>query len=413
MTELLIGRQPIFNRSLEVIGYELFYRTPLSPDRSVITDGDKATMHVLFNAFSMIGFENLVGQGIGFVNVTDNFINGKYPIPFPPEKLALEVLESVKITPQLVDALGKLWSQGYMIALDDVVDIARVMPLLHVARIIKLDLPQINPNDLAPMVDYLRQLDVKLVAEKVETMAEFEMCHKLGFDFFQGYFLFKPNVVRTQAIDSSKAVIIHAMSVINDPMATFRELEDYISRDVSITYKLLRVVNSAYYANHITIRTIGQAVSMMGMERLRGWLTLLLITSSQHKPHELTVTAITRAKFCEMLAQASKVDSQHSGIYFVVGLFSVLNAFMDMPLVKALQGLPLSDEIMEALLFYKGAPGVVLKAVMAYERGDLNKVLELNIAPEAVVEAYVTTLKWVNVQMEVIKDVLEDDKAER
>jgi EAL and modified HD-GYP domain-containing signal transduction protein len=349
-----------------------------------------------------------VGQGIGFINVTENFILGKYPIPFPPEKLALEVLEDVKITPQLVDALGRLWSQGYVIALDDVTDIARVMPLLHVARIIKFDLPQINPDDLQPMIDYLRQLDVKLVAEKVETMAEFERCQKMGFDLFQGYFLYKPNVVRTQNIDSSKAVIIHAMSVINNPMTTFRELEDYISRDVSITYKLLRVVNSAYYGNRITIRTIGQAISMMGMERLGGWLTLLLITSSQHKPHELTVTAITRAKFCELLAQARHVDAQHSGIYFVVGLFSVLNAFMDLPLVKAIHGLPLSDEIVEALLFYKGDPGQVLKSVIAYERGDLNKILELNIAPETVVEVYVTTLKWVNVQMEVIKDVLEN-----
>jgi len=411
MTELLIGRQPIFNRSLDVIGYELFYRTPQSPNRAVIMDGDKATMEVLFNSFSMIGFENLVGQGIGFINVTENFIKGKYPIPFPPEKLALEVLETVKITPQLVEALGRLWSQGYVIVLDDVVDIARVLPLLHVAKIIKLDLPQINPEDLPGMIEYLRQLDVKLVAEKVETMAEFEMCHKLGFDLFQGYFLYKPNVVRAQGIDTSKAVIIHAMSVINNPMVTFAQLEDYISRDVTVSYKLLRVVNSAYYGNSITIRTIGQAVSMIGLERLRGWLTLLLITSSQNKPHELTVTAITRAKFCELLALARKVDPQHSGIYFVVGLFSVLNAFMDMSLEKAIQGLPLSNEIVEALLFHKGAPGEILKTVIAYERGELNKSMELNIAPEAVVGAYVETLKWVNTQMKVINEVLFNMKS--
>ena len=370
-------------------------------------------MHVLFNAFSVIGFENLVGEGLGFVNVTENFITGKYPIPFPPEKLALEVMENVRITPQLVDALGKLWSQGYVIVLGGIADIAKVMPLLHVARIIKLDVSQINLDDLQSMVDYLRQLDVKLVAQKVETMAEFELCHKLGFDLFQGYFLYKPNVVRSQNIDSSKAVIIHAMSVINNPMATFTDLEAYISRDVSITYKLLKVVNSAYFSNRIAIRTIGQAVSMMGMERLRGWLTLLLITSSQHKPHELTVTAIMRAKFCETLAQARNVDTQHSGVYFVVGLFSVLSAFMDMPLEKAIQGLPLSEEIVEALLYQKGEPGQVLNAVLAYERGDLTKTIELNISADAVVEAYVSTLKWVNTQMVVINELLADNKAGR
>jgi EAL and modified HD-GYP domain-containing signal transduction protein len=144
---------------------------------------------------------------------------------------------------------------------------------------------------------------------------------------------------------------------------------------------------------------------MMGMERLRGWLTLLLIMSSENKPHELTVTAITRAKFCELLAQARQVDAMHSGIYFVVGLFSVLNAFMDTTLEKAIQGLPLSDEIVEALLFHKGHPGEVLKAVLAYEKGDLNKVLELNILPANVTDAYLKTLQWVNLQVEVLKEV--------
>jgi len=411
MTELLIGRQPIFDRSLEVIGYELFYRTPQSPNQARIVDGDKATMEVLFNTFSLIGFENLAGQGLGFINVTENFINGKFPIPFPPEKLALEITENVRITPSLVEALERLWTKGYIIVLSGLADIARVIPLLHLARIIKLDISQINAEDLPAMVEYLRQVDAKLGAEKVETMAEFEMCHKLGFDLFQGYFLFKPNVVRAQAIDTSKAVIIHAMSVINNPMVTFAQLEDYISRDVTVTYKLLRVVNSAYYGNSVTLRTVGQAVSMIGLERLRGWLTLLLMTSSQNKPHEMTVTAITRAKFCELLAQSRNIDLQHSGVYFVVGLFSVLNAFMDMPMVKAIQGLPLSKEIMEALLYNTGEPGEVLKVVIAYERGELSKALELNIAPEAVVEAYVTTLKWVNAQMTVINEVLFNMKS--
>ena len=232
MGDMLIGRQPIFNRALDVIGYELLYRTPHMPHRAHIVDGDQATTQVLLNAFSMVGFENLVGNKLGFVNVTENFLLGKYPIPFPPGVLALEVLENVHITPQLIEALYSLSEQGYLIVLDDVKNVENVQPLLNVTRMVKLDLPSINRVNLQGMITYFKSAGIKLLAEKVETHQEYEYCQRLGFDYFQGYFLYRPNVIRARHIDSAKQVIIQALAAINDPQVSFNALDKYLSRDV-------------------------------------------------------------------------------------------------------------------------------------------------------------------------------------
>jgi c-di-GMP phosphodiesterase len=406
MKDLLIGRQPIFNRSLDVIGYELLYRTPQSPQRASIVNGDQATTQVLLNAFTLIGLENLVGQKLGFVNVTENFILGKFPIPISPSSLALEVLENVRITPQLIEALEALSQQGYKIVLDDVKDIEPILPLLRVARIVKLDLPSIHRVDLPDFISYFRRLGIKTVAEKVETIREYEYCQRMGFDYFQGYFLYRPNVIRTQRIDSARDVIAQTLAMINKPQTTFADLDKYLARDVSITYKLLKLVNSAYFSNRVSVRTISQAIALIGTNYLAGWLTLLLYSSSINKPPELTVTAMVRARFCEMLAEARDVRHQHLDVYFVIGLFSVMDAFLDMPLEKAIQGLPLSEEIVSALLWHEGDAGKTLDVVIAYEKGDLDRALELGLSPEMVTNIYAKTLQWVNTFMKIMQESL-------
>jgi EAL and modified HD-GYP domain-containing signal transduction protein len=273
-----------------------------------------------------------------------------------------------------------------------------------VADIVKLDLPSINRANLPGMIAYFKEVGVKLVAEKVETYQEYERCQRMGFDYFQGYFLYRPNVFRARRIDSAREVIAQALTAVNNPQTTFADLDKYLARDVTITYKLLRMVNSAYFSNRVSVRTISQAVSIIGTHYLVGWLTLLLFSSSENKPHELTVTAMTRARFCEMLAQAKNVSRQHLDIYFVIGLFSVMDAFFDMPLEKALQGLPLSEEIVNALLWYRGDAGRTLETVIAYEKGDLTRVLDLGLSAETVTDIYAKTLQWVNDFLKIMQE---------
>jgi EAL and modified HD-GYP domain-containing signal transduction protein len=391
MTEIYIGRQPLFNSKIEVIGYELLYRSYYS-DYARFTDEDQATMRVILNTFAEIGFDNLVGDKIAYINVTRNFLTGKYPIPFPAERVVLEVLENIPVDAQLIEALSRLKRSGYRIALDDVTSIERVLPLLKFTNIAKIDLRLVNRQKLPDLVMAYKNRGVRVLAEKVETQEEFELCKSLGFDYFQGYFLCKPSTIRSRHLDSSRMVILRSIARLQDPKISFQDLEEVVTQDVSISYKLLKLVNSAYYSLSSPVKSISQAISYIGLDPLRGWMTLLLLSSIVDKPHELTTIALIRAKMCEQFARASGetiVDS-----YSLVGLFSVLDAYMDLPMYEVIYGLPLSTEITDALLYRSGSHGHVLDMVMAYERGDWDKVRKLPFNPEKTRQMFSQSILW-------------------
>ncbi|MEI7990336.1 MAG: HDOD domain-containing protein, partial [Chloroflexota bacterium] len=228
--------------------------------------------------------------------------------------------------------------------------------------------------------------------EKVETIEELEYCQKLGFDFFQGYYLCKPNIVQGKRMDTSRLVVVNAIARIQDPEANFKKLEELIAQDSTLTYKLIRLVNSAYYSTANEVKSIGQAISLIGTDNLRGWLMLVLMASIDNKPHELTMIGLLRARFCEMLARAKgvKVTDQ----YFMIGLLSIMDALLDMPIDQVVIGLNLSDDIVEALLNRKGLPGSILSLVIAYEQGDMEKMMMLGLRPEAISDSYIKSLKW-------------------
>ncbi|MCE1254982.1 MAG: HDOD domain-containing protein [Anaerolineae bacterium] len=395
MAELLIGRQPIFNRKLDVVAYELLYRSVSQPNQAEFRDGDHATTRVILNTFSEIGLDNIVGQGKAYINATRNFLLGKYPIPLPANRVVLEVLEDIPIDQELIDALQNLSKAGYWIALDDVVSLQEVGPLLRLAKIVKIDLAAVDRDFLYDMVVYLKKLNILLLAEKVETQQEYDYCYRLGFDFFQGYFLCKPSIVKGRRLDASKLVALRSLSKLQDPQATFQELEAIISMDVALGYKLLKLVNSGYYSLSTTVKSIRQAISFIGVNQLRAWMTLLLMTSVENKPNELTTIALQRAKLCEMFARATKRSQVET--YFLVGLLSVLDALMDMPMDRVLGNIPVSPEVADALIAHKGEYGEILDAVMAYEQGNWENVLELKINSNELRDIYFEAIHWVNV----------------
>jgi len=396
MTEIFVGRQPIFNQKQEVFGYELLYRSLEQPDLADISDQDQATTDVILNTFSEIGLDQLVDTGKAFINVTRNFLIGKYPIPFPPEKVILEVIETTKIDKRLVHALTELHRQGFEIALDDVVDLEDVEPLLDIASIAKIDIPQFeNADQLNYLVFALKKQEIKLLAEKVETLKFFDYCKRLGFDYFQGYFLCKPNVISRRRVDTSRIIVMQSIAKLQDPEADFKTIEDIVIKDVSLSYKLLKVANSAHFSPIDEIKSISQAISFIGLNQLRGWLTLLLLSSISKKPHELTTIAMTRAKMCEILARSTgKVEPEAS---FLVGLFSVLDALFDANMKDIVKDLSLSNDITEALVGRKGALGTMLKVTIAHERGMWDKLQTLSIAPETIQNAYIEAVKYSNI----------------
>ena len=394
MSELLVGRQPIFNRSMEVYAYELLYRSDQN-NQAVFNDGDQATMQVILNSLVEIGLENIVGDSWAFINLTRNFLLGKYPIPLPANRVVLEVLEDVKSDCELVKAVGDLRNAGFMIALDDVSDLNRINPFCDFSPIIKLDLMQIDPFVLPEIAAGVKACGLRLLAEKVETQAEYINRKRLGFDYFQGYFLCKPNIIRGKKMDTSRLVIMQSIAMLQNQRSSFSDLESVIARDVSLSYKLLRLANSGYYSFSTEVKSLRQAISLIGLDTMRGWMSLLLMSSLQDKPHELTNIALQRARMAENLARI--YGQQQTEVFFLVGLFSVLDALMDQPMQQIVNDLKLSNVVANALLGYEGLAGQILYAIQAYEKGDWKTVMMLNLPPETINKVYLDSIKWTNV----------------
>lgn len=397
MTDLLVGRQPIFNRNKDVIGYELLYRALQTDKTARITDGDFATTQVLLNTFSEIGLDNIVGQGFAFINFTRNFLVGKYPISLPPERVVVEVLEDIALDKPLIESLKKFKESGFQIALDDVISANRVLPLqgLGLASVVKIDLMGVNRVLLPDIANTLKQTGVLLLAEKVETLADYDLCYRLGFDFFQGYYLCKPNVVVGKKMESSRLIVMRLLAQVTDPKADFHEIEMLISQDVGLSYKLLKLVNSGYYSLSTTVNSIRQAISLIGLSQLRGWMMLILMSTVDDKPHELTAIALQRAKMCEMLGKAFG-DSQAES-FFLAGLFSVLDAIMDIPMSQVVASIPLTPEVISALIHHEGKIGLALTTILALEQGDWENADKTGLSPERLQSIYFESIKWATI----------------
>jgi c-di-GMP phosphodiesterase len=234
----------------------------------------------------------------------------------------------------------------------------------------------------------------KLLAEKVETQERFDLCKKLGFDFFQGYFFCSPRVIKGSRLPANRLPIIRLLAALNNAEATMEELEGLISQDVALSYRLLKYINSAFFGLSRDIESIRHALVLLGVRSVRRWATLISMAAATDKPHELMVTAMVRAKMCELLAKALRAEATDP--YFTVGLFSVLDALMDAPMEKTLAALPLSAEVEAALLKRAGPLGKVLDAAVAYERADWERLAALDLPPAAIRRAYLDAIAWVD-----------------
>jgi EAL and modified HD-GYP domain-containing signal transduction protein len=392
----LLARQPIFDGNMQVVAYELLCR---NKDLKFIstTDGDAASSQVLLNAFTELSIEQVVGKHQAYVNFTRTLLNS--PPPFNRQKLVIEVLEGQRVDAAMLHSLKQLREQGYTIALDDFELDGNSESLVAYADIIKLDVLSLSPEKLRHHIDYLKPFGVTLVAEKVETYEMFEQCKALGFDLFQGYFLAKPRVITGRKISENKQTVLQLLSALHDQDAPIDKIERMIARDTLLSFKLLRLVNSAAFGLSRNVESLRQAIMLLGLTKLRNWVNLLALSNLSGKPHELSIAALTRARMCEMIAteinQRSRPDS-----YFTVGLLSTLDAFLDSPLEELLGTLSLSDTLNQAMLNHSGPEGMVLQIVQAHEQGrwqeiDWDYLAGVGLTPERMAEIYVESLHWV------------------
>ncbi|MEJ2344107.1 MAG: HDOD domain-containing protein [Gammaproteobacteria bacterium] len=391
MQELFLGRQPIFDRQLTVVGYELLYRAG-DVGRAEIVNGDEATARVLLNSFIEIGLPKLVGPSTAFINLTRNFIVNQDLLPPASERVVLEVLEDIEADEELIGAVSSLAAMGYTIALDDFIYNESLRPLVEVADIVKIDLRTLDPAALNRHVELLRQYPVRLLAEKVETPDELNACRELGFELFQGNFLCSASNVCSRRLPANRMSILRLLAKLQRPQTTVDDLEHVIAQDVTLSYKLLRYLNSAAFFGRREISSIRHAIVYLGERAVRNWASLVALAAIDDKPPELISTSLVRGRMCELLARAAQ--REEPGAAFIAGMFSVLDAIMDAPLPELLDELPLAGPIREALLSHRGPFGDILENTVAYDRGEWDQVGCAGLDPGEIGVAYVQAVEW-------------------
>jgi len=229
-----------------------------------------------------------------------------------------------------------------------------------------------------------------LLAKEIETLDVFDTCRKLGFDYFQGFFLTRPNFESGQKVPVSRLATLRLLAKLYDPDIEFHDLEEIIRNDVALSYRLLRLINSVFYSRPKKIESTRQALTLLGLHRIREWVSMLILSEIVEKPHYLVITALERAKMCELLT----LKAQKMEMGFMVGLFSILDVLLDMPLEDILSSLPVSHEISSALLQHKGSLGKVLHCVLAYQHGEWEEALSTGLDPGVIREAFLESLDW-------------------
>lgn len=391
-TQVLVGRQPIYNQKLDVVAYELLYRDANNEDSAEFHDADQATTEVIINTFLEIGLQNITGQLPAYINLTRSYLLGEKTLPIQKDQIVLEVLENVEIDSQLVDSLRELSKQGYTIALDDYLYQEHHDELIKIADIIKIDVLSLSQDDIKHQVDILKKHDVTLLAEKIETQDIFEFCKSSGFDLYQGFFLSKPKTISGQQISTNRLPILRLMSMLYDENVEISDLENIINQDVSLSYRLLRYINSSFYGLRIKIESVNHALVLLGIIKIRHWISLICLTRIEDKPSYIITTALVRSRMCELLAEAS--GDRNSNSYFTVGLFSSLDALLDMTMEKILATMPLSEAIVQALLNGDGIMGAALNCTLQYERGNWEAVSFCELDISTIKDCYLQSIKW-------------------
>lgn len=369
-SEVVVARQPIFDPRLRAVGYELLFR-PGQAGTALVTDPETATATVVLNSFTELGLERMVGRRPAWINVSREFVLSGLAQSIPPERVLLEILEDQLIDEELVAAVAALKQRGYRLALDDFRYDPAAEPLLGLVDVVKLDLLDLGREQLAAEVARLRPYGVSLLAEKLEAREDFAFCAEVGCDLFQGYFFCRPEVVRGRRVDARRQSLLVLLAALQDPAVELHDLERMLARDVGLSYRLLRYINSAFFGLRHEVRSIGQALALLGVANLRQWVTLSIFAGVDDKPGELTLTALIRARFCELAAERD--GPAVAAELFTLGLFSVLDALMDLPMEEALASIPFPEDTRRALITQEGPRGLLLRCITALEAGDFDQ----------------------------------------
>lgn len=397
-SKILMARQPIFNLDMKVVAYELLYRSEDGINPLPLISGDQASSRVILHSYTSICDAGSLRILPAFVNFTQQMLEADHLPPVPPQEMVIEILEDSIAGPELIQAAKRYADAGYRIALDDFIYDASFNPLLEIAYIVKLDIRALSAEQLQQQVALLRPFKLTLLAEKVETHAEYALCRELGFSLFQGYFFSKPELLKGHSPQGNKLILMQLLSALNTPDVQIETLRQLIERDPALTFKLLRLVNSSAFGLRRKVSSLQEALVYLGMNQLKKWVSLIALADNYGKPSELTRQILMLARMSELAATGTNgVDADQA---FMAGLLLHLDALLSIGLDEILTQVDVADSIRAAL---KGEPtplGALLSQVQRFMLGQWNGDNPQQL--QRLQTAYLASLEWSRESMQLM-----------
>lgn len=401
------AHQPILDREGNTLAIELLYRDP-EPDITIPFDDTAATANVIINVCNHVGMIELMGKRKLYINVAEDLLLSDTITLLPKDKVTLELLEHIEISDRILARIRELRAMGYEFALDDYIFHFDPNPLFDVVDIIKVDILHADLDALGELVQYLRQWPCKLLAEKVENGAVYDLCLKAGFDLFQGYYFAHPTLIGGRIADPSRIVVLNLLSKVNLD-AELEEIEAAFKANPGLTYSLLRLISSPAFYTSRKISSIREAIQILGMRQLARWLQVLLYTQkNDHGCLSLLELAVHRARLMELMAESIGASPEQA---YVTGMLSLADSALGVPMNVIIEHLNLVDDIRDALLQRAGTAGLLLQICEKLENGEFEEVAAIiesrKITVRALMEMQAASIAWGN---QMLHDILQHNE---
>ncbi|WP_026883790.1 EAL and HDOD domain-containing protein [Clostridium akagii] len=397
---VFLARQPIFDSENRVVAYEILFR---NSDNNFYTgsDGDSATLDVIVNTFYSLGVEYVTGGKKAFINFTEELLKKEVATVLPPEILTIEILENIEPTSEVISACRNLKNKGYTLVLDDFVFHEKYRELIELADIIKVDFTITKGIERKKIIEKIGMNKMKFLAEKVETVEEYKEAKEYGYSYFQGYFFSKPVMLAGKDIPKNEILSIKIMKQLNSRELDYRYLENLIMSDISIYYKLLKYINSPYWGVRAEVKSIKQAIVLLGEKNLVKWLYMIIMGNiNNEKPDEIVNFSLIRAKFAENICIGLHDNTELSYNAYVMGMVSLMDSILNVSMESIIEELGLPDEVNLALKGEENYLNNVLRLVSSYESGKWDEVYKyskkVNVDFTFISQAYIDALFWSN-----------------
>ncbi|MGI1671723.1 MAG: HDOD domain-containing protein [Neptuniibacter sp.] len=398
-SKVLMVRQPIFNDKLKIVAYQLRYKHSEQAEHALF-DSDAEGSNLLINTFTSLCQDGKLGRVPLLLPFPNHMLSDDEPLMLPQTGLVIEISPDIKVTDVVLSHIKALRKNKFRVALDGFALQPNLLPLVKLVNIVKVDFSHVSKQKIQLLVKMLLKAGITPLAENVDDFETLKFCKAAGFKLYQGKFISRPTKVLGKEVPGNSAALLRLLAQLQKSDITPAEIEELIIMDAKLSFKILRVVNSAAYQLTSPITSMHQAIVLLGHNQLRKWATLITLASSEDKPEELSRNFLARGRMCELVAQSAGIGQEESA--FMVGMISQLDVLLDVEMDTLLEQIPLEDEIKSAISHHRGSLGDLLKAVVAFEESDWLEVEKFKLGKEFFDVAYRHSLQWADQALEAL-----------